>query len=327
MDLSVVTTLYRSSPYLEEFYRRITAAAGQLTADYELIFVDDGSPDNSLDVALALYARDPHVRVIELSRNFGHHRAIVTGLEHARGELVFLIDCDLEEAPELLQQFYSEMQAAAGVDVVYGVQRNRKGDWFEKISGKLFYWIFNLLSTYPIPPNQVTARLMKREYVKALVQHRDREICLVGLMAITGFRQVACPVDKGHKGATTYSLLKRVNLFVNAITSFSNRPLLLIFYIGTAVVSVSAISGIALIVRELFVGPYLAGWASLMVSLWFLGGLMIFCIGVVGVYLSRVYMETKERPHTIIRHLHQDGSGEARTGERVREAESPVEKR
>jgi len=327
MDLSVVTTLYRSSPYIEEFYRRITAAAKQITTDYELIFVDDGSPDNSLDVALSLYARDPHVRVIELSRNFGHHRAIVTGLEHARSELVFLLDSDLEEAPELLQQFYSDMQAAPSADVVYGVQRSRKGDWFEKISGNLFYWIFNLLSTYPIPVNQVTARLMKQRYVKALVQHRDREVCLLGLLAITGFRQVACPVDKGHKGATTYSLLKRAALFVNAITSFSNRPLVFIFYIGTAVVTVSAVSGIALIVRELFVGPYLAGWASLMVSIWFLGGLMIFCVGLVGVYLSRVYMETKERPYTIIRHLHQDGHGDAPTGERVRETEAPIAKR
>lgn len=326
MDLSIVTTLYRSSPYIDEFYRRISAAARQITTDYELIFVDDGSPDNSLDVALSLYARDSRVRVIELSRNFGHHRAIVTGLEHARGELVFLIDSDLEEAPELLQQFYAAMRSASA-DVVYGVQRSRKGDWFEKISGNLFYWIFNLLSTYPIPPNQVTARLMKQPYVKALAAHRDREICLVGLMAITGFRQVPCPVDKGHKGATTYSLLKRVALFVNAITSFTNRPLVFIFYIGTAVVAVSAVSGIALIARELFVGPYLKGWASLMVSIWFLGGLMIFCIGVVGVYLSRVYMETKERPYAIIRHLHQDGQGDAPAGERVREVESPIAKR
>jgi putative glycosyltransferase len=326
MDLSVVTTLYRSSPYIEEFHRRMSAAARQITSDYELIFVDDGSPDNSLEVALSLYARDPHIRVVELSRNFGHHRAIVAGLEHVRGELVFLLDCDLEEAPELLQQFYTDMHAAAGTDVVYGVQRSRKGGWFEKMSGNLFYWIFNLLSNYPVPPNQVTARLMKRRYVTALAQHRDREICLVGLMAITGFHQVATPVEKGHKGATTYSLLKRANLFVNAITSFSNRPLVVIFYIGSAVVSVSAISGVALIVRDLIAGPFLAGWASLMVSLWFLGGLMIFCIGVVGVYLSRVFMETKERPHTIIRHLHQDAPGAVRD-EREQTTASSVGKR
>jgi putative glycosyltransferase len=326
MDLSIVTTLYRSSQYVEEFYVRASAAAQEITRNYELIFVDDGSPDNSLDVALSLYARDPHVRVIELSRNFGHHRAIITGLEHARGELVFLLDSDLEEAPELLQQFYSEMQVV-GADVVYGVQKNRRGGWFEKMTGNWFYRIFNMLSTYPIPANPVTARLMKQPYVKALVQHKDREICLVGLWAITGFRQVGHPVDKGYKGTTTYGLFSRGTALVNAITAFSNRPLVFIFYIGSAVVTVSAFSGLALILRVLFVGPYLAGWASLMVSLWFLGGLMIFSIGIVGMYLSRVYTETKDRPYTIIRQLHQGGEHSAKSERRVHEAESPIEKR
>src|SRR5215469_11113445 len=122
MDLSIVTTLYYSAPFIEQFYARASAAAQQITSNYELIFVDDGSPDNSLEIALSIYDRDPRVRVIELSRNFGHHRAIMTGLENSRGALVFLIDADLEEAPELLTRFYSEMQAA-DADVAYGVQQ------------------------------------------------------------------------------------------------------------------------------------------------------------------------------------------------------------
>ncbi len=240
MDLSIVTTLYCSAPYIEEFYRRASAAAKQITSDYELIFVDDGSPDNSLDVALSLYARDPRVRVIELSRNFGHHRAIMTGLEHVKGDLVFLLDSDLEEAPELLHRFYPEMQAT-GADVAYGVQRSRRGGFFEKMTGDLFYVI----------------------------------------------------------------LARRGTALVDAITSFSNRPLVFIFYVGSVVVTVSTVAGFALIVRVLFFGSFLPGWASLMVSLWFLGGLMIFCIGIVGIYLSRVFSETKERPYTVIRQLHE----------------------
>jgi len=304
MDLSIVTTLYYSAPYIEEFYQRASAATKQITSNYELIFVDDGSPDNSLEIALSLYKRDPRVRVVELSRNFGHHRAIMTGLEHATGELVFLLDSDLEEAPELLQEFYSEMQAK-GADVAYGVQRSRRGRLFERMTGDLFYRIFNALSTFPIPANAITARLMRRQYVKALVQHKDREICLTALYVITGFRQVAIKVEKGHKGKTTYSLARRGATLVDAITSFSNRPLVFIFYVGSAVVTASAVAGAALILRVLFGGPFLPGWASLMVSLWFLGGLMIFCIGIVGMYLSRVFSETKERPYTIIRQLHQ----------------------
>jgi len=304
MDLSIVTTLYYSAPYVEEFYRRASAAAKQMTSNYELIFVDDGSPDKSLDLALSLYASDPQVRVIELSRNFGHHRAIMTGLEHAKGDLVFLLDSDLEEAPELLQQFYAEMQTT-GADVAYGVQHSRRGKLFERMTGDLFYLIFNTLSPFPIPANAITARLMKRQYVRALVQHKDREICLSALYAITGFRQVALKVKKGHKGKTTYGLVRRGSALVDAITSFSNRPLVFIFYVGSAVVTISAVAGTALILRVLFFGSFLPGWASLMVSLWFLGGLMIFCIGIVGMYLSRVFSETKERPYTIIRQLHQ----------------------
>jgi putative glycosyltransferase len=304
MDLSIVTTLYCSAPYVEEFYRRTSAAAQLVSSDYELIFVDDGSPDNSLDLALSLYAADPRVRVIELSRNFGHHRAIMTGLEHAKGDLVFLLDSDLEEAPELLQRFYSEMQAT-GADVTYGVQRSRRGKLFERISGGLFYTAFNMLSTVSIPANSITARLMKTQYVRALVQHKDREICLSALYTITGFRQTAIPVDKGHKGRTTYSLARRGTALVDAITSFSNRPLVFIFYLGSIVVTVSMMAGLALIVRVVFFGSFLPGWASLMVSLWFLGGLLIFCIGIVGIYLSRIFSETKERPYTIIRQLHE----------------------
>jgi putative glycosyltransferase len=304
MDLSIVTTLYCSAPYIEEFYRRASAAAQQITSDYELIFVDDGSPDNSLEIALALYTNDPHVRVVELSRNFGHHRAIITGLEQTRGDLVFLLDSDLEEVPELLHQFYAQMQST-GADVTYGVQAKRRGKLFERATGDLFYTIFNTLSTVKIPPNAITARLMTHDYVRALVQHKDREICLAALYTITGFRQTALQIEKGFKGKTTYNLARRGTALVDAITSFSNRPLILIFYIGLLVVTLSAIAGVALIFRVLFFGPFLAGWASLMVSLWFLGGLMIFCTGIVGIYLSRVFSETKERPYTIIRKLHE----------------------
>ena len=304
MDLSIVTTLYCSAPYVEEFYRRASAAAQQITSNYELIFVDDGSPDNSLEITLALYAKDPRVRVIELSRNFGHHRAIITGLENAKGHLVFLLDSDLEEVPELLHQFYSEMQAK-NADVIYGVQRSRRGESFERVTGNLFYTMFNALSAVPIPPNAVTARLMKQNYVKALVQHKDREICLSALYVITGFRQVAIAIDKGHKGKTTYNFARRVSALVDAVTSFSNRPLVFIFYLGLLVVTVSGIAGLWLIFRVLFVGSFLPGWASLMVSLWFLGGLLIFCTGIVGIYLSRVFSETKERPYAIIRQIHE----------------------
>src|SRR5205085_8559883 len=177
MELSVVSTLYKSEPHLEEFYARVSAAARAVTEDFEIVLVNDGSPDNCQQIALEICRRDPRVRLIELSRNFGHHKAIMTGLAESEGARVFLVDSDLEEPPEVLADFFRHMEETA-VDVVYGVQETRKGRRFERISGAAFYWLFNLLSTHSIPRNLVTARLMTRPYVQALVQHRDREVFL-----------------------------------------------------------------------------------------------------------------------------------------------------
>ena len=309
MKLSIVTTMYRSSPYLREFHARVGAAAKQLTDDYEILFVNDGSPDDSLERALELYAEDTHVSVIDLSRNFGHHKAMMTGLAHARGDLVFLIDADLEEEPELLGTFYREL-TLSHADVVYGVQTRRKGSRFERFAGDLFYSAFNLLSSVRVPRNVVTARLMTRRYVESLVQHQDREVFLLGLWTITGFVQVPVVVCKGNKGTSAYTLGRKVSVLVNSLTSFSNRPLILIFYLGCIISVLSGVAATYLVVRWLAFGHLLAGWPSLIVSVWMLGGLTIFCLGVIGIYLSKIFTETKRRPYTIIRqHLRHDREG------------------
>ena len=305
MDLSIVTTMYYSAPYVREFYERIRSAAQKITNDYEIIFVNDGSPDDSLDIAVSLYEKNPKVRVIDLSRNFGHHKAMMTGLLHANGDLVFLIDCDLEEEPELLKNFYTKHKKNNSVDVVYGMQKARKGKFFEKISGHIFYWLFNLFSSYPVPSNLVTARLMSKRYVENLVQHRDREVFMAGLWAITGFEQIPLIVTKHDKGNSSYNLRKKVSLFVNSITSFSNKPLFFIFYLGAMIFFIASTAAVYLIIRKVFFGILLAGWASLMITVWLLGGLTIFCLGLIGIYLSRVFMETKKRPYTIIRQTYE----------------------
>lgn len=303
MKLSIVTTLYYSAPYLHEFYQRVCRAAEQLTDDYDVTFVNDGSPDESLAIARALVEQDPRVRVIDLSRNYGHHKAIMTGLVHTSGDLVFLIDCDLEEKPELLGFFATRMQNT-GADVVYGLLEQRKGAMFERLSGSVFYRLYNFLSDYPVPPNCTLTRLMSRRYVKALVQHRDTEIFLAGLWAMTGFLQVPVPVTKVHKGSTTYTLPRKLSAAVNAVTSFSNKPLVYIFYLGGIIISLASLAACYLIVRSLVWGDFLVGWPSLVVSVWLLGGLMLFCQGVIGIYLAKVFMETKKRPYTIIRAIY-----------------------
>ena len=303
--LSIVTSMYRSEAYLQEFYDRVSAAARQLTDSYEIVLVNDGSPDDSLRVALQLRERDRRVRVVDLSRNFGHHKALMTGLARSRGERVFLIDCDLEEDPAWLQRFTQEMQST-DADVVYGVQTNRKGGWFERVTGDLFFRVFNQLLADPIPANVVTARLMSARYVRALVAHRDREVCLAGLWQITGFDQRSLPIEKRDRGDSSYSVRRRISVLVNAVTSFSNRPLIYIFHLGSLIMLLSLVAAAALIYATLSGRVGVPGWTSIAVSIWFLGGLTIFCVGVIGVYLAKVFTETKERPYTIVRHEYSD---------------------
>ncbi len=304
MDLSIVTTLYRSEPYVEQFYQRMRAAAEAITPDFEIIFVNDGSPDAALEIAIAVFERDPRVRVIDLSRNFGHHRAMMTGLAHARGDKVFLIDSDLEEEPELLGKF-SDRLDTTGANVVFGTQIRRKGSLWERISGAVFYRVFTSLSSASIPRNLVTVRLMTKRYVNALVLHRDREIFLAGLWQITGFQQLALPIVKLSKGHSSYNWRRKVALFVNAITSFSTAPLIFVFYLGIAMLVLSFAAALYLVLDKLFFGTFLFGWPSLIVSIWMIGGLTIFSIGIIGIYLSKVFTETKDRPYTIIREIYQ----------------------
>jgi len=300
MLISIVTTLYRSAPYLQEFYERSRRAAEKISPDYEILLVNDGSPDDSLDRALAIQRQDSRVVVIDLSRNFGHHRAMMTGLSYARGEYIFLLDGDLEEEPEWLLTFYDLLRKET-LDVVYGVQQHRKGGIFEQWSGALFYKMFNLLSSTSIPANSVIARLMTRRYVVHLLRHREREVFLPGLWQLTGYPQRPWPVTKLSKGASSYSLARRIALFVNAITSFSDRPLVYIFYTGACLCMASSLYIARLLYLKWSRGISLMGWPSLIVSIWFLGGLTIFFLGILGVYLAKIYREIKHRPYTLVR--------------------------
>jgi len=310
MKLSVVTSLYRSAPYLHEFYERCCAAASALTDSFEIVLVNDASPDDSLEIALRLHAADPRVMVIDLARNFGQHKALLTGLERARGELAFCLDSDLEEDPAWLGLFHEKM-LDTGADVVYGVQTRRKGGMVERVTGRAHYALFRLLSSYPVPANQTAARLMTRRYVQNLVAHRDQEVYLAGLWAITGFEQVPMAVDKGDKGHSSYGFGQKLSIMLNSVTSFSNVPLVFIFYLGMAVTIVSLSAAGFTIAAKLFFIDFELGWPSLIISIWLLSGLTFCCLGVMGMYLSKIFVETKDRPYTIIRETYdrQDGDG------------------
>ncbi|MBA3537372.1 MAG: glycosyltransferase family 2 protein [Tatlockia sp.] len=309
MKLSIVATIYKSAPYIDEFYQRASAIAKQLVGeDYEIILVNDGSPDNSLELAVKLTESDNHVVVVDLSCNFGHHKAMMTGLANTRGELIFLIDSDLEEEPEWLVDFARQMNEEES-DVVYGIQSRRKGGFLEKVCGMIFYRLFRLLTGIMQPNNIVTARLMSRRYVEALLLHRERELNIGGLWIVTGFKQCHQVVKKHATSPTTYSLSQKFGHFVNAVTSFSNQPLVFTFYSGL-LISISALVYIIyLIIRYIFIAVPPDGYTSIIASIWLFSGLIIFFMGVQGIYISKVFSEVKQRPYTIIRHIYKLAKG------------------
>jgi len=308
MKLSVVTTMYYSQNYIREFYQRIVERVRKITEDYEIIFVNDGSPDHSLQEVLELQKRDPNILLVDLSRNFGHHKAIMTGLRFAKGNYVFLIDVDLEEDPELLELYWSEMQQTNDIDVVFGIQKQRKGNFFERISGKIFYSFFALLANIDYPHDTLTARLMTRRYVTNVVSFRESELDIWGLFVLTGFNQKGVSVNKGNKGSTTYTLKKKLKMAIETITSFSSRPLYLIFLFGVFIILAAFLNIAVIIYNKVLYGVAVEGWASLLTTIWLVGGIIIFILGLIGIYLSKMFTEIKNRPFSIIREVYQKGT-------------------
>lgn len=294
--------MYKSSNFLEEFYSRMIATAQKITSSFEIIFVNDGSPDNSLDIAMKLSEKDPKVKIIDFSRNFGHHKAIMTGLAHASGRKVFLIDCDLEEPPELLREFWDELQANPELDQVYGVQgKVRKGGLFEKFSGALWYKLINSISNIKVPENHLTVKLASKRFIDSLVSFKEQELNFATLVTLNGYKSKALIVKKGHKETSTYNIVKKFNIIVNTITSSSSFPLWLIFYFGLTVNLLASIFILYLVYQRIIMGITIVGWTSLMVMITFFGGAMILSLGVIGLYISKILGEVKERPYTIIR--------------------------
>ncbi len=308
MKLSIVTTLYFSEVYIEEFFLRATKIAKQYASnDYEIIMVNDGSPDSSLEIATSLTKYDKHLKVIELSKNFGHHKAMMTGLMYAQGEEVFLIDVDLEEDPEWLIPF-SKMKKEQKLDVVYGVQEKRKGGLFEKWSGALFYKVFNTLTSIKHPESPTTARLMSKKYVTALTLHQEQAVAFFCLCALIGFNQREYIVTKKNTSPTTYSLLKKIKLAFIALTSFSSVFLKIIFWLGLCISLFSFAIILYIFINSLFNNFEVLGWASIMSSIWFLSGIILMSLGVIGLYLSKIFAETKGRPYTIVKSIHINSS-------------------
>lgn len=305
-EISIVSTMYWSRPFLQRFLAECLQALSDIKCDhFEILLVNDGSPDDSLAYALERRVDIPELVVVDLSRNFGHHHAAQAGLQFARGNLVFLIDCDLEVSPLVLGEFHRKLRDT-GCDMVFGYQEARKGGRFEQISGSLFWKGFNLLSDIKIPENIVTERIMTRRYVEALLGMGDRNLFLAGMMSWIGFCQIGLPVVKKQRhGRSTYTLMRRVRLMVNAVSSFSAQPLVWLFNSGIIITLLSFSFAFYLVLRKLFFDDTLLGFTSVMTVMMLSLGILTTAMGVVGIYLGKVFNQVQNRPTYIVKDIYQ----------------------
>lgn len=298
--LSLIIPIYCEEQVLPELLSRTTTVLDGFEFPYELLFVDDGSDDGSLKI-LAQAARDnPQIRVVKLSRNFGLQQAVSAGLEHARGEVIALMDGDLQDPPELLEQMLERLKE--GHDVVYMIKRSRKESLLRKAGFRLFYWIFRKLSRTPLPPTAGLFSMMSRRAVRAILECPERNRFIPGLRTWIGYSQTGIDFDREARqaGQPSQTLGRLVRLAFDALYSFTDVPLKLAFFLG---LSASMLSFAAIVIvssLRIFTDLAISGWASTLVAIFFMGGVQLVCVGLLGEYISRIYLEVRRRPPYII---------------------------
>ncbi len=302
--LSIVTSLYKSEATVEAFISRAETAAARIAPAFEIVLVNDGSPDATREKVLELLPRHPCVRLIDLSRNFGQLAAIHAGLSHARGDYIFVLDSDLEEPPELVETFFARLKATPGIDVVYGSQRERKDPFLRALTSNLFYWFFQRMTGIADLKNMLILRIMTRRFLDAYLSIGDYHLFVAGLTHQTGFEREQIVVEKEYKGQSSYSFKKRLMMAGNAILSFSTQPLYWIFFGSLIAAAVMAVLSLALLVYRIWSPDVQMGWASLLTSIWLVGAIVTNCMAIIGLYIAKVFEQVKERPRFIVRQVY-----------------------
>jgi dolichol-phosphate mannosyltransferase len=302
--VSVAIPCYNEEAGLAELYRRVSAACREFIGDdYEIILVNDGSRDGTWAAIKALTVADAHVLGIDLSRNFGHQAALTAALKLCTGDRIFIVDADLQDPPELLGQMMALMDQ--GADVVYGKRRSRAGETKrKKISALIFYRLLGQLIDFDIPTDAGDFRLMSRRVLEALLDMPESHRFIRGMVSWIGFNQVPLEYDRQSRyaGETGYSFAKMINFALDAITAFSARPLRLGLYAGIFLLGLSWVGIMYSLISWAFFSTE-PGWTSLIIAVMFLGGAQIFMLAMIGEYVSRTFIQTKERPLYILREV------------------------
>jgi dolichol-phosphate mannosyltransferase len=301
-DISVIVPIYNEEGNIPLLYQRLIGVLQGMGLHYELIFVNDGSRDRSMEMIHDLAQKDSRVKYIDFSRNFGHQVAVSAGLDHARGEAVVIIDADLQDPPELIRELYEKYKS--GYEVVYARRRRRDGEsWFKRTTARMFYRTLARITSIDIPLDTGDFRIIDHKVAEVLRNMPEKSKFLRGQISWIGFRQTSVEFDRQerHAGKTGYSLRKMMGLALDGITGFSNLPLKFVTYFGLMVTAFAFVVAVYVLYSRFVLRDYAEGWSSLMITVLFIGGVQMIAIGIIGEYLSRINANVRNRPLYVIR--------------------------
>ncbi|RYE19595.1 MAG: glycosyltransferase, partial [Sphingobacteriales bacterium] len=299
--ISVIVPIYNEEKNIINLYNRVTDVLRQLGQPFELVFINDGSRDNSIEIIKGLAETDASIKYINFSRNFGHQIAVSAGLDHTRGQMVVIIDADLQDPPELIIDLYNKMQQ--GYDVVYARRRKREGESFMKLlTAKAFYRILSNITSVDIPVDTGDFRIMSNKIVQVLRQMPERNKYLRGQISWAGFKQTFIEYDRAERaeGETGYTYRKMLRFALDGITSFSDFPLKLASVLGFLVSGIAFFVMIYALYSKFVLEDTVEGWTSLIISVLFLGGIQLLTIGIIGEYIGRISHNVRNRPLYIV---------------------------
>jgi dolichol-phosphate mannosyltransferase len=298
--ISVVTPVYRAEACLEELYRRLVAALSTITDDFEIVMVEDCGGDRSWEIIRELARRDPRVKGLQFSRNFGQQYGIAAGLDYCDGDWVVVMDCDLQDLPEDIPRLYAKAQE--GYDVVVGKRGRRAHPWLKRLASRLFYRLFSYLTGLRYEGDEGNFRILSRKVVANLRRFRERLRFFAALVHWMGFRTAAIEITHAERrhGKSTYTPRMLARLAVDTIIAYSDKPLRLCVKLGFAIALGAFAYGVWIVVLALRYQVPVTGWSSLIVSIYFIGGVIIAILGIMGLYLGRTFDEAKRRPLYVV---------------------------
>jgi glycosyltransferase involved in cell wall biosynthesis len=301
VNISCVVPVFNEEAVIEDFLRKLEGTLHELTNNFEIIIVDDGSRDYTVDKIQAYRANNTHIKLLGLSRNFGKEIALTAGLEHCTGEVVISMDSDFQHPFELLPVFLKHWEQ--GYDMVYGVRESRKSESYLKRNfARMFYWVMQKITNIDIPSNAGDFRLMDRKIISALKQFPERTRFMKGLYAWVGFKKIGVPFEVKHRvaGKSSWGFARLTELAITGITSFSDVPLRVWGFVGFIISLLSLIYAIYIVTVTMMYGADLPGFPTLVVAIVFLGGIQLLSIGILGEYIARIFTEVKQRPKYLL---------------------------